>query len=190
MRYDPRAPNANPPVPVNADIEINSPVVLVQYDPAWPAMYRREEERIRQALGDRALMVGHAGSTAVPGVGAKPCIDILLAVADSSDEDAYVPALEGAGYVLRRREPDWHEHRLFKGPEINLNLHVWTFGDMIIDKLLRFRDWLRAHPEDRDRYATEKRRLASLRWRTMNDYADAKDDIVREIEERMRQAGS
>lgn len=187
--YDPHAANADPSIPVNTDTPLNGQVILVEYDPAWPEMYAREEIRIREALGDRALQIEHIGSTSVPGICAKPCIDISLAVADSADEDAYVPDLEAAGYVLRRREPEWHEHRVFKGSEINLNLHVWTAGDEIIDKHLGFRDWLRSHTEDRDRYAAEKRRLASQHWSTMNDYANAKDDIVREIEERMKGAG-
>jgi GrpB-like predicted nucleotidyltransferase (UPF0157 family) len=172
-------------VPVNTETPLDGQVILLEYDPAWPGMYAREERRIREALGDRALQVEHIGSTAVPGLPAKPCIDMSLGVASSADEDAYVPALETAGYVLRRREPEWHEHRVFKGPEVNVNLHVWTAGDPIIRKHLAFRDWLRAHPDDRDRYAAEKRRLAGQHWAVMNDYANAKNGIVREIEGRM-----
>lgn len=189
MSYDPHATNADASIPVNTDTPLNGPVILVDYDPAWPAMYADEERRIRAALGDRALLVEHIGSTSVPGICAKPCIDILLVVENSADEDAYVPDLEAAGYVLRRREPDWHEHRLLKGTRVNLNLHVWTAGDAIVGKHLAFRDWLRAHPEDRDRYAAEKRRLAAMHWGTMNDYADAKDDIIREIEQHIAKAG-
>src|SRR5690349_21881543 len=94
----------------------NAPITLADYDPGWPVLFAREAARIRAALGDRAVQIEHAGSTSVPGLAAKPIIDILLAVPDSSDEHASVPALEAAGYVLRIREPDWFEHRLFKGP--------------------------------------------------------------------------
>lgn len=187
--YDPHATNADPSVPVNTDTPLNGSVILVDYDPDWPGMYADEERRIRAALGDRALAVEHIGSTSVPGLCAKPCIDVSLAVVDSSDEAAYVPDLEVAGYVLRRREPEWHEHRVFKSTRINMNLHVWTAGDPIIDKHIAFRDWLRRQPEDRDHYASEKRRLAAQHWATMNDYANAKDDIVREIEQRIAEAG-
>jgi GrpB-like predicted nucleotidyltransferase (UPF0157 family) len=187
--YDPHAPNADPSVPINTPTPIDGQIILVDYDRAWPGMYAREKARIRSALGDRALRIEHIGSTSVPGLCAKPCIDILLAVADSSDESSYVPDLEAAGYVLRRREPEWHEHRVFKGREVNLNLHVWTLGDTIIDKHIGFRNWLRTHLEDRERYAEEKKRLASMHWHTMNDYANAKDEIVREIEQRMKLAG-
>ena len=89
------------------------------------------------------MLLEHTGSTSVPGLAAKPIIDITLAVPDSSDEDAYAPALEAAGYVLRIREPDWHEHRVFKGPDTNVNLHVFSDGCPEIDRMLRFRDWLR-----------------------------------------------
>lgn len=186
--YDPYAPDADPAVPVNTRTKVNGRVTIVDYDPAWPEMYAREETRIRNAIGDRALVIEHTGSTSVPGLPAKPCIDILLAVADSSDEPAYVPDLETAGYVLRIREPDWHEHRVFKGRDVNLNLHVWTIGDNEIDRVIGFRDWLRAHDNDRDLYAATKRKLAGQHWNTIQDYADAKSDIVQQILGRMSNA--
>jgi GrpB-like predicted nucleotidyltransferase (UPF0157 family) len=94
----------------------DAPITLVEYDPTWPGLYAREEQRIRSILGPQALQIEHIGSTSVPGLIAKPIIDILLVLGDSADEPSYVPALEAAGYVLRIREPDWHQHRLFKGP--------------------------------------------------------------------------
>src|SRR5215467_746127 len=106
----------------------SGPVVLVEYDPGWPALFEREAKRIREALGERALLIEHTGSTSVPGLAAKPIVDVLLVVASSADEDAYVPALEGHGYVLRIREPDWYEHRALKGPDTNINLHVFSQG--------------------------------------------------------------
>jgi GrpB-like predicted nucleotidyltransferase (UPF0157 family) len=94
----------------------NAPITLVDYDPAWPGLFEREDRRIRAALGDRVVRLEHTGSTSMPGLAAKPVIDMTLIVPDSSDEDSYVPDLEAVGYVLRIREPDWHEHRVFKGP--------------------------------------------------------------------------
>ncbi len=94
----------------------NAPITLAEYDPQWPALFDREAARIRAVLGDTAVRVEHVGSTSVPGLAAKPIIDILLAVPDSAREQTYAPALQAAGYVLRGREPDWFEHRLFKGP--------------------------------------------------------------------------
>src|SRR6188508_1334122 len=107
---------------------VDGPIALAEYDPGWPALFDREAKRIRGALGDRALLLEHAGSTSVPGLAAKPIIDIVLAVSDSSDEDTYLPDLEAAGYVLRIREPEWYEHRVFKGPDTNINLHVFSEG--------------------------------------------------------------
>ena len=123
----------------------------------------------------------HIGSTSVPGLIAKPIIDILLVVTDSADESAYVPALEAAGYVLRVREPDWHQHRLFKGPDTNINLHVFTIGSVEIERVLLLRDWLRNDQADRELYAETKRRLAGQNWKYVQHYADAKSKVVETI---------
>src|SRR5881392_1610350 len=106
----------------------DAPVVLVEYDPAWPELYAREEEKIRTALGENALLVEHTGSTSVPGLAAKPILDIVLVVADSTDEAAYVTSLEAAGYDLHTREPDWYEHRMLRGRDPAVNLHVFSQG--------------------------------------------------------------
>ena len=112
----------------------------------------------------------------------------MLAVADSADEQAYVPALEAAGYVLRVREPDWFEHRLFKGPDTDINLHVFTVGSAEIDQMLMFRDWLRADEADRDAYLRVKRDLAKRTWRHVQHYADSKTAIVQQVMARARAA--
>ena len=112
---------------------LNGRIVLADYDPAWPHLFAREAERIRNTLGTRALRIEHAGSTSVPGLAAKPIVDMILEVADSADEAAYVPAMEQAGYVLRIREPDWFEHRLFNGPDTVIGLHVFSAGSPEIE---------------------------------------------------------
>ena len=129
---------------VDTVVPHNAAIALAEYDPQWPALFEREAARIREILGGTAMLVEHVGSTSVPGLAAKPIIDIVLAVPDSADEAAYVPALEAAGYVLRIREPDWFEHRMFRGPDTLINLHVFTAGAAEIDRMLLFRDWLRA----------------------------------------------
>ena len=159
----------------------NAPIELAEYDPAWPALYEREAKRIRAALGARALLVEHVGSTSVPGLPAKPLIDIDLVVPDTRDEDAYVPDLESAGYVLRIREPEWFEHRLFKGPDTNVNVHTFSEGCEEVDRMLAFRDWLRTNDDDRELYLRTKRELAAREWRYVQDYADAKSSVVQEI---------
>lgn len=162
----------------------NAPITLVEYDPSWPDLFEQEAGRIRSALGNEALQIEHVGSTSVPGLCAKPIIDILLVVKDSADETSYVPALEAAGYTLKIREPDWFEHRLFKGPDTDINLHVFSFGSPEIDRMLHFRDWLRSNEADRKRYEEVKRSLAKKNWRHVQHYADAKTSIVQEIMER------
>ena len=159
----------------------DAPITLAEYDPAWPALYEREAERIRSLLGQRVRQLEHVGSTSVPGLAAKPIIDILLVVADPADEAAYVPALEAGGYILRIREPDWHEHRMFKGPDTDVNLHVHGPGSSEIRRMVGFRDRLRTHPEERNCYAAAKRELAARRWRYVQDYADAKTKVVEGI---------
>jgi GrpB-like predicted nucleotidyltransferase (UPF0157 family) len=126
-------------------------------------------------------MLEHVRSTSVPGLAAKPIIDMLLIVPDSSDEASYVPALENAGYVLRIREPEWHQHRLFKGPDANINLHVFSEGSSEIGRMLGFRDWLRTHDDDRLLYEQTKRDLATRTWKYVQNYADAKTEVVEQI---------
>jgi GrpB-like predicted nucleotidyltransferase (UPF0157 family) len=156
-------------------------ILIADYDPQWPDLYNREAGRIRAVLGERILRLEHAGSTAVPGLAAKPLIDIVLEVADSADEDAWLRDLEAHGYRLRIREPEWNEHRMLKGPATNINLHVYSRGCPEIEKTLKFRDRLRNDPADRALYEQEKRRLAERHWDNVQDYADAKTAIVEDI---------
>ena len=156
-------------------------VLIADYDLQWPEAFRRERDRIQGRLGDRVLRIEHAGSTSVPGLAAKPVIDIILEVADSAAEDAYVPALEAGGYVLKIREPHWHEHRMLQGPEADINLHVFSSGCPEIDRMLMFRDWLRGNAADRELYARAKVALAERDWGEVQAYADAKSGVVGEI---------
>jgi GrpB-like predicted nucleotidyltransferase (UPF0157 family) len=161
-------------------------IQIDDYDPQWPRLFEREAGRIKAALGDRVVLLEHVGSTSVPGLAAKPRIDILLIVPDSADEPTYVPALEAAGYVLRIREPDWYEHRVFKGPDTDVNLHVFSPGCPEIDRMLLFRDWLRSNAADRQLYEHAKRELARQDWKYTQNYADAKTTVVEEIVARAR----
>lgn len=154
---------------------------IVEYDPAWPRLFTREAERIRRVLGDQVLGLEHVGSTSVPGLAAKPVVDIVLLVADSADEPAYVPLLEGVGYVLRHREPGWFQHRMFKGPDTDVNLHVFSAGCPEVARTLAFRDRLRADAADRALYERTKRELAQREWPSVQAYADAKTDVIAHI---------
>lgn len=164
-----------------SDLAPEGKIRIVEYDPRWPEMFATEAERIRAVLAERALRIEHAGSTAVPGLAAKPVIDIVLVVADSRDEPEYTPALESAGYHLCIREPEWFEHRMFKGSQPETNLHVFSRGCPEIERMLIFRDWLRANATDRDLYARTKLALSRKRWDRVQDYADAKTAIVAQI---------
>ena len=175
------AVTVGPATPFGGRIEI------APYDPEWPRLYEREAAHIRKILGDKVLLLEHVGSTSVPGLPAKPIIDIDLQVADTRDENAYVPQLTLAGYVLVVREPDWYEHRMFKGPGTNINLHV--FGPQMdeVERHLLLRDWMREHPEDRDLYRDTKIELSRQEFRAVHEYAAAKSRVVVEI---LKRAGA
>lgn len=160
--------------------EHNGPVYLHPYDPAWPAQYAVEAAKVRAALGANAN-VHHVGSTSIPGISAKPIIDMLLVVPSTPDEDAYVPALVAQGYRLHIREPDWFEHRLFKGVDPVVNLHVFSGGCQEVERMLAFRDWLRTHDDERALYLAKKQELAARTWKYVQNYADAKGEVVEAI---------
>ena len=165
--------------------KLSGRVRLAEYDASWPGLYEREARKIRSALADGVLLLEHIGSTSVPGLAAKPVIDILLAVADPADEQTYVPALERAGYRLVIREPGWHQHRVLRGTDPSVNLHVHPPGSPEIPRNLRFRDRLRADG-DRELYERTKRSLAGRDWTYMQQYADAKTEVVEAILSRAR----
>jgi GrpB-like predicted nucleotidyltransferase (UPF0157 family) len=156
-------------------------IVIADYDPQWPAMFQQHAAIISAALGTKALGIEHVGSTAVPQLAAKPIIDIDVLVADSSDEAAYLPALLASGYVLRVREPDWHEHRMVRTPQLDVHIHIFSTGCVEVARHVAFRDHLRSHAEDRLRYEALKRKLAQEEWADMNAYARAKGELVEEI---------
>jgi GrpB-like predicted nucleotidyltransferase (UPF0157 family) len=166
---------------VKAPPKLDGRIEIREYDPEWPVQSTREEARLRRILGDRVVRLEHAGSTSVPGLPAKPIVDIVLEVPDSSDEASYAADLEAAGYPLTIREPEWYEHRVFKGPDTNVNLHVFTAGSEEVERMLMFRDRLRANAADRERYAAAKRELAAQDWTYVQQYADAKTAVVQEI---------
>jgi GrpB-like predicted nucleotidyltransferase (UPF0157 family) len=160
---------------------LNKTIDLEPYNPEWPSLYTKLERQIRDALGAKALMIEHVGSTSVPGLSAKPVIDMVLAVSNSADESSYVPLLEHLGYVLRIREPDWFEHRLLKPSAVDGHIHVFSQGCEEIDRMLAFRDRLRTNDDDRKLYERTKQELAARTWKYTQNYADAKSDVVREI---------
>lgn len=153
-------------------------LVLDEYDPTWPRHFAEHEARIRAALGAHAVSVEHVGSTSVPGLAAKPILDVLVTVEDIAAEEAYLPQLLEAGYLLRVREPG---HRLVRTPELDVHVHVHEVGDAEAQDKVRFRDRLRSSEGDRALYERTKRRLVAQDWPDMNAYADAKGDVVADV---------
>jgi len=168
---------------------LGTTVELEEYDPLWPRYFEVQRAGIARALGGRALRIEHIGSTSVPGLAAKPIIDIMLVVPDTRDESTYVPALEGVGFRLQIREPDWHEHRALvkrraDGDDESVNLHVYRDGCVQGERDVLFRQWLREHDDDRELYERTKRELAGQVWKYMQNYADAKTSVIEDIRSR------
>ena len=177
------------PPPSGSDLWVpgSAPTVGIEVtdpDPAWPRQYAAFAGLIRQALGWRALQLEHVGSTSVPGLPAKPVIDIDLTVADPDREPHYVPALESIGFHLVIREPWRYGHRALTADEPRCNLHVYGFDSPEPVRHRIFRDWLRGNPEDRDRYAATKRQAASdaaVAGEHVMKYNARKQQVIREI---------
>jgi GrpB-like predicted nucleotidyltransferase (UPF0157 family) len=171
---EPWVPGAAPAV----GVEVTDP------DPDWPRQYRILAARIRQALIWRVLQLEHVGSTSVPGLPAKPVIDIDLTVADPGREQDYIPALEKTGFRLVIREPWWYGHRALRADEPPCNLHVFGFDSPELVKHRIFRDWLRGNPAERDCYAAAKRQAAAdanSRGEHVMQYNARKQQVIREI---------
>ncbi len=156
-------------------------IKIAEYDSTWPALFAKHAKIIGDALGSAAWRIEHIGSTSVPGLAAKPIIDILVVVKDSTDESVYLRQLEAAGYVLRVREPDWYEHRMFRTSDKDVHVHIYSDGCPEITRTLTFRDRLRRNSDDRTRYEQTKRQLATQDWSDMNAYAEAKTDVIEDV---------
>ena len=179
--------DAEPPPGASAWLPGAAPATgidVVDHDPGWPQQFGELAGRIRGALGDGALRVEHVGSTSVPGLAAKPIIDIDLEVIDTSDEAAYIPALEALGFRHVIREPWWYGHRCLVADPPRCNLHVFTFDSAEAARHRIFRDWLRTNPDDVERYDAAKRRAAdeaNVAGEHVMDYNARKQQVVREI---------
>jgi GrpB-like predicted nucleotidyltransferase (UPF0157 family) len=156
-------------------------IVIADYDPRWPDIFQAHATIVEKALGSAALRIEHIGSTSVPGLGAKPIVDMLLVVEDSADELSYRKQMEQAGYQLRVREPDFHEHRMFRTAERDVHVHVFSPSSPEIERYLTFRDRLRSDAGARRLYEQTKRQLAMQSWPDMNAYAEAKSEVIQRI---------
>ena len=160
-------------------------ISIHDYDDRWPAAFEEHRRRIADALAGHDAGVEHIGSTSVPGLGAKPIVDILVTVDDITAEEDYLEPLLAAGYVLRVREPG---HRLVRTPERDVHVHIYESGHPAVGEYLLLRDHLRFDADDRALYESTKRALMEKRWDDMNAYADAKTEVIVAIKERARAA--
>ncbi len=170
-----------------ARIGAHQPVAIevVPYDPAWPDQFAQVRGIVVGALGAAALEITHVGSTSVPGLAAKPYLDVDLTVGDSADEDSYVPALTEAGFRLVVREPEWEEHRVLKLAQPNTNLHVFSPGAAEPQRHHLFTRWLREHPEDRAAYGEHKVAVAAQGFTDGMLYNNAKSALVYDLYEKI-----
>ncbi|QMW64706.1 GrpB family protein [Mumia sp. ZJ1417] len=173
-----------------AEPKVEGGVTVVPYDPAWPLTYVQVAQAVRDTVGDGVVALAHVGSTAVPGLAAKPVIDIDLVVADPADETSYVPALERAGFVLRIREPEWEQHRMLRLDVPMVNLHVFGPDSRETHRHLLFRDRLRGDVADREAYGALKSALAHQDFATVTAYNAAKAALIYAIYERAFAADS
>lgn len=156
-------------------------VHLAPYDTGWALRFEEHRERIASALGERVTRIEHIGSTSIPGLAAKPIVDVIIGGLSPSDSSVRA-ALERAGYAL---VVDEDGHAMFAPPDRSAHVHVWAEPSEL-DRHLLFRDWLREHPEDRALYEHVKREFVKREWETQNHYAEAKTAVVNTILRRAR----
>lgn len=157
------------------------PIEVVDYDPEWPAGFERWRQALQSALGMIAHRIEHVGSTSVPGLAAKPIIDVQVSVPDLAGEQAYLPAMDRVGLQLRSRD-DLHRYfRPFPGRPRDVHVHVCAVGSTWEHEHLRFRDYLRTHPRARDAYAQVKREAAVIWADDGLAYTDAKTEVILQI---------
>lgn len=158
------------------------PVVICDYDAAWPLEFRAIGDRLRSALGDVALRIDHIGSTSIPGLAAKPIIDIQVSVERLEPMTDYLVPLESLGLTWRKDNPEKTKRYFRETPGTRrTHIHVRKLGSWHQQYPLLFRDYLRVHTADQLLYATTKRGLAAKFPNDRHAYTDAKDAIFWEI---------
>jgi GrpB-like predicted nucleotidyltransferase (UPF0157 family) len=169
-------------------------ITLAGPDPDWPLQFGEERDRLQSGLGAAQARIEHIGSTAVPGLAAKPIIDIMIGVEDLGQADRLIPALVGQGYrhipEYERELPERRYFEKFRDSRCTHHIHMVVNGSDFWVRHLAFRDFLRAHPEVRAEYEALKRRLCERDWRDGNEYADAKTEFIRAVENQARETGA
>ena len=166
------------------------PVVIVEYQPQWPALYEEEKTRILNVIGHKVISIEHIGSTAVPGLGAKPIIDIMIGVNQLADAEECIEPLITIGYEYRPPEKAGiPERRYFtKGhPQARtFHIHMVELTSDFWERHLLFRDFLRAHPDVADQYYRLKKKLATEYGNNREGYTDAKTSFIESVVTRAR----
>lgn len=166
------------------------PVVIVPYNPQWPELYEQEKTRVFKVLDDKALVIEHIGSTAVPGVGGKDIVDFMVGVRDKAEADESVQLLQSLDYTDVTPQPGHTEwfYCLGKTPGITprYHLHLMKYPSPFWSKHILFRDYLRAHPELAEEYYDLKKKLADKYGSDRIDYTDAKSEFIEGVVEKAR----
>lgn len=155
---------------------------IVNYDPSWPDLYNKEKAKILEACGDKVHTIEHIGSTSVPGLGAKPIVDILLGVKMLSDADEIISAMQRVGYMYKSDFENVMPYRRYFTKPNQYHVHTVETGSAFWKRHINFRNYLRISDDDRDNYYKLKLELSKRDWNDRNDYAYAKTDFVRGIE--------
>ena len=157
-------------------------IAVVPYDPEWPALFRQLGAALRGVLGDTALRIDHIGSTSIPGLAAKPIIDIQISVAGFDPLEAFRVPIESLGFIFRASNPDLTKRYFRETPgERRTHIHVRRAGSWPEQFALLFRDYMRTHDEDAKRYAEIKYHLAQQYGEDRHGYTDAKGPFIWEI---------
>jgi GrpB-like predicted nucleotidyltransferase (UPF0157 family) len=166
---------------------MNDPIVITAYDPRWPTIYEEEKTQILQAIGNKVVAIEHVGNTAVPGLGAKPIIDIMVAVRHLDDAQQCIGPLKSTGYKRGLRDPT-PECRFFnKGlPEAHRHLHMAELTSDFWRRNLLFRDFLRTHPNVARQYYELKKDLAAKYGADRDGYTEAKTEFIESVVARAR----
>jgi len=165
---------------------MSKPVEIADYDPEWAALFEKEKRRILKVIGNNVVRIEHIGSTAVPGLGAKPIIDIMVAVDCLSDAEKCIVPLRSIGYeYVPRHEAVIPERRYFrKGhppKEQHYHLHMVEFKSDFWKKHLLFRDYLRTHPKVAQQYYELKKTLAATHGSDHEAYTEAKTSFIESV---------
>ena len=166
-------------------------VTVVDYDPGWPAQFEMESDRLRKVLGDEILSSEHIGSTSIPGMCAKPVIDILLVVRDIRRIDRFNESMHSLGYMAKGEFGIPGRRFFLRGiPLRTHHVHMFQSGSPEIQRHRDFRDYLTAHPEVARRYCELKRELASRHEFDIDAYCQGKDEFMKSVEKKANEWAS